>query len=179
MTKYKQNETTSALYGPREVVWCSLHSLAQMFWNFPLLKSQKNNGLAKCFSLAGNWLTQILKKKKQTSLKFSTFLINCCSFTSWNILWSFPSTVVSFPPPRPPPPNLPFCQPQNHFILFHDNLLEERSICDRFSYLDIHHFENFLKSRRQLLYFMYLLVIPSLFLSSFITIIIPSIIIIF
>lgn len=83
-----------------------------------------------------NWLTQILKNT--LVLFWSTVAV---------LLLKIHSLISSFHHSFFSPQHLQFCQSQNCFGLFHYNLLKERSICEVFSYLDIHHIENSLKPR--------------------------------
>lgn len=147
----KQNETTSALHGPQEVEWRSLHSPAQMFWNFPLLKPQKD-GLAKLFSLAGDWLTQILKKKKNTQKTLVLFWSTVALLKKEVLVPKIQSLLFSF-------------RPVVFAILWASKTALVSSIIiylRKESFLtDIQHFKNSLKSRRQSLFYHYSLLLLS------------------
>lgn len=177
VTRYERKLNHLSTSWPWEVAWCSHHSPPQMFWNFLLLKSQ--SWLTKYFSLAGNWLTQKLLKKKQNQNQQPTlyFFWSTVAILLLKMYSPYLSFHCSFFSPR----HQPFCQPQNWFSLSHYNLLEERSIFNKSFYFlshsyDSHHLENALNPEDSH-FSVYTLVISSPFFSLFITLIIQNIII--
>lgn len=124
------------------------------FGNCPLLKNQIYiNILVKSVYLAENWLIEISEKKKTTkniNIFDQMLQFYLLQYTVWSFPFHFPLIFA-------------ILLASNCFSLFLHNLLEERSICDRFCYLESYCLENSLK-RVSCVFLTYLVVISSLFL---------------
>lgn len=87
----KQNKSTPALHGPQEVKWCSLHSIARIFWKFLLLVSFWIN--QKVFSCWKHWYGYIHIYIKAQCFFDQLLQLYLLKYT----LQSSPSTSVSSP----------------------------------------------------------------------------------